>query len=254
MSVANDGHIPPARTASKEQLRRRLTSAPAPWLAEALENPELGPSELLLLLRNPTTPTAVLEEIGTNRDWMGHHELRRGLVRHRHAPPTLANRLLDLLFWKDWCDIAAHPGANPRVRRQAERLLRNCIGDLGLGERINLARRVTRALIPVFLADRETRVIQALLANPRLVEMDLVRLLNDRAQGANVLRCVAEHPTWGQRRELQLLLLRRPELGVQAALRIARKMHPRDLRRLLQDDKVPQIVRVGIERRLRGGS
>ncbi len=254
MNVGNDGQVPAADTATKDELRRRLTSAPAPWLAKALENPEMGPSELLLLLRNPSAPTAVLEEIGTRRDWMAHHEIRRGLVRHRHAPPTLANQLLDLLFWKDWCDIAAHPASNPRVRRRAERLLRNCVGDLGLGERINLARRVTRGLIPVFLNDREPRVIQALLGNPRLVEMDLVRLINDRRHGAGVLRCVAEHPTWGQRRELRLLLIRRSELGAQTALRLARRMHPRDLRRLVEDDKVPQIVRVGIERRLRGGS
>lgn len=253
MSPANDSKIPPARTASKDELRRRLSSAPATWLNEALENPELGPSELMLLLRNPATPAAALEKIGANRTWMGHHELRRGLARHAHAPPAVARNLLGHLYWKDWCEIAAHPAANPMIRRQAERMLLACIGELGSGERIMLARRVTRGLIPAFLTDPDPRVIQALLGNPRLVEIDLVRLANDASNGAEVLRSVAEHPVWGQRRDLRLALLKRPELPVQTALRLARKMDRRDLRMVVEDDKVPLIVRVGIERRLREG-
>ena len=251
MSSANDGKIQPAQTASRAELRRRLSSAPAAWLSQALENPELGPTELMLVLRNPSASAAVLEEIGANRSWMSHHELRRGLVRHAQAPAALARNLLSHLYWKDWCDIAAHPPANPMIRRQAERMLLACVGELAVGERIMLARRATRGLIPAFLTDPEPRVIDALLGNPRLMEVDLVRLVNDASNGAAVLRCVAEHTAWGQRRDLRLALLRRPELAVQTALRLARKMDPRDLRMLVEDDKVPQIVRVGIERRLR---
>jgi hypothetical protein len=245
---------PPARTASKAELRRRLSSAPAPWLAEALDNPELGPDELMLLLRNPATPVVALERIGANRAWMGHHEIRRGLARHAHAPGALASNVLSSLFWKDWCEIAAHPGANPVIRRQAEQRLLNCIGDLALGERTNLARRATRGLIPAFLSDPEPRVIRALLGNPRLVEVDLVRLANDVSTNPESLRCVAEHAVWGRRRDLRLALLRRSELPTQVALRLTQKMDRRDLQRLVEDDKVPQIVRVGIERRLREAS
>jgi hypothetical protein len=254
MSSANDGKVQPARTATKHELRRRLSSAPAAWLMQALENPELGPAELLLVLRNPGASAAVLEQVGANRNWMGHHELRRGLVRHANTPPALARNLLSHLFWKDWCDIATHPPANPMIRRQAERMLLVSVGELAMGERIMLARRATRGLIPAFLTDPEPRVVQALLGNPRLLEVDLVRLANDASNGAEVLRCVAEHTVWGQRRDLRLALLRRPELAVQTALRLARQMDRRDLRMLVEDDKVPQIVRVGIERRLRDES
>ena len=251
MSFVKKSTVPGARTASKSELRRRLSSAPAAWLSQALENPELGPTELMLVLRNPAAPATVLERIGANRAWMGHHELRRGVARHAHAPLAVARNLLPYLYWKDWCEIAAHPAANPVIRRQAETMLLARIGELGCGERIMLARRATRGLIPAFLSDADPRVIQALLGNPRLVEIDLVRVANDTANGAEVLRRVAEHPVWGQRRDLRLALLRRPELAVQAALHLARKMDRRDLQMLVEDDKVPLIVRVGIERRLR---
>ncbi len=243
--------MPQARTASKDELRRRLSSAPAAWLSEAVDNPELGPSEMMLLLRNPSTPAAALERIGADRTWMGHHELRRGLVRHAHTPPATARNLLGHLYWRDWCEIAAHPAANPMVRRQAEKLLLSNLSELGAGERINLARRATRGLIPAFLTDRDPRVIEALLGNARLVEMDLLRLVNDPASNDEALRRVAEHPVWGRRRDLRLALLKRSELPVQTALRLTRTMDKRDLRALVEDDKVPLIVRVGIERRLR---
>ena len=242
---------PPAATASRDELRRRLSSAPAAWLTEALENPELGASELMLVLRNPAAPAGLLDRIGARREWMAHHELRRGLVRHAHAPTALAGNLLSHLYWKDWCDIAAHPATKPLIRRKAERLLLASVSQLASGERINLARRATRSLIPALLNDADPRVVQALLGNPRLVEMDLERLVNDASCCAEVLRSVAEHAVWGRRRGLRLALLRRHELAAQTALRLTLKMLSRDLRMLVEDDKVPQIVRVGIERRLR---
>jgi hypothetical protein len=218
---------------------------------EALDNPELGPSELMLVLRNPAAPAALLDRIGANRAWMGHHELRRGVARHAHAPSALAGNLLSHLYWKDWCDIAGHPATQPLIRRQAERLLLASVGQLAAGERINLARRSSRRLIPALLKDPDPRVVQALLGNPRLVEMDLERLVNDASCCAEALRYVAEHAVWGQRRGLRMALLRRHELAVPTALRLALKMDSRDQRMILEDDKVPQIVRVGIERRLR---
>lgn len=251
MSSAKDNETVPARTASRDELRRRLSSAPAAWLSQALENPELGPAELMLALRNPAAPAEMLERIGANRDWMGHHRLRQGVARHAHTPLAAARNLLPHLYWKDWCDIAAHPGANPVIRRQAERMLLARIGDLAPGDRITLARRATRGLIPACLNDTDGRVIQALLGNPRLMEADLLRLVKDPDQGSDSIRHVAEHPVWGRRRDIRLALLRRPELPTQTALRLTQKMDRRDLQALVEDDKVALIVRVGIERRLR---
>jgi len=250
MNARDHSAMPAARTASRDELRRRLNSAPAGWVRDALDNPAMGPSELLLLLRNPAAPADVLERIGADRGSTGHHELRRGLTRHAHAPLTLSRNLLPHLYWKDWSDIAADPAANPVVRRQAESLLRGRLGELGVGERVTLARRVTRGLIGTFLGDTEPRVLGALLGNPRLIELDAVRLASAASASADVLQRLAEHPVWGRRREVRLELLRRPELAVQTALRLARQIDRRDLRALVRDARVPLIVRVGIERRL----
>ena len=243
-----------ARAASREELRRRLSRAPAAWLAAALDNPSLGPSELMLLLRNSSAPADLLERIAADRDWSSHHELRRGLARHPRTPLVTARNLLPHLYWKDWIEIAADPAANPVVRRQAERMLLARLDDLSLGERIALARRATRSLVRALLKQTELRVIDALLGNPRLIELDVVALAAGASAPVEVLVRLAGHPVWGRRRSIRLELLRRPELPIPTALRLARRLDRRDLQALVEDDKVALIVRVDIERRLRRAS
>ena len=174
-------------------------------------------------------------------------ELRRRLSS---APAAVSRSLLSQLYWKDWIDIAAEPTANPVVRRQAERMLLARLRDFSLGERIALARRATRGLIPGFLEETDPRAIAALLDNPRLVELDVVRLAGNPAIGSEALEHIAGHPDWGARRAPRLELLRRDELPIQTALRLACRLDRRDLRVLVEDDRVPLVVRVGIERRL----
>ena len=245
---------PPARSATREQLRRRLGHAPAAWLADVLENPALGPAAVVLLLRNREATTELLERIAADRSWTAYHELRRGLAMHARTPLVTARNLLPHLYWKDWVDIAADPAANPVVRRQAERMLLARLGDLGLGERIALARRATRGLVRAFLDESHVRVVDSLLGNPRLVELDVVTLAGRPSADREVLVRVAEHPVWGRRRAVRLVLLRRAELPIQTALRVARGLVRRDLQALVEDDRVPLIVRVDIERRLRRAS
>lgn len=252
MAPENTSGLGGARRARKAELRRRLSSAPEAWLRGVLDNPEVGPAELILLLRNHAAPIELLERIGAHPGWMAHHEVCRALARHARTPLALARNLLPLLYWKDWIDLAAQPSANPVVRRQAERMLLARLDDLSLGQRIALARRATRGLIHGFLKETDPRALEALLDNPRLVELDAVRLAENPVAGAYALDRIAEHPVWGRRRAVCLQLLRRAELAIQTSLRLAHRLEPRDLQVLVEDDRVPLVVRVGIERRLRG--
>jgi hypothetical protein len=242
-----------ARNASREELQQRLGHAPAAWLSRALENPHLGPREMLLLLRNHAATADLLGRIAADREWTAYHEVRRGLTLHARTPLSSARNLLPHLYWKDWVDVAADPAANPVVRRQAERMLLARLDDLSLGERIALARRATRGLVRA-LNETHARVVDALLGNPRLIELDVVTLVGSASAGREVLLRVAEHPVWGRRRAVRLELLKRSELPLQTALGTARQLVRRDLRALIRDDRVPLLVRVDIERRLRRAS
>jgi len=239
-----------AGAAARDELRRKLSSAPANWLRGAIDNPELGPAEVLLLLRNSAAPSDLLERIGKDRRLTSHQEVRSGLARHARTPPSISRNLLSHLYWKDWIDIAAAPAANPVIRRQAEQMLLTRLARLSLGERIALARRATRGLIPGFMDQTHPRVVRALLENPRLAELDVVSLAGNVETGPEALECIAMHSNWGARRSVRLELIVRTELPAQTGLRLAHQLDPRDQRVLVEDDRVPLVVRVWIERRL----
>ena len=165
---------PPAQQASKKELRHHLSSASADWTRDALDNPELGAAELVMLLRNRDLLPETLERIATDRRWTGHLQVRRGVVAHGRAPLTAARNLLPHLYWKDWLELSIEPSTNPIIRRQAEKLLLGKLSEIGQGERVALARRCSRAVLAPLLLTPTVEVATALLVNPRLKEADLI--------------------------------------------------------------------------------
>jgi hypothetical protein len=105
-------------------------------------------------------------------------------------------------------------------------------------------------MIPGFLAQTHPRVVGALLDNARLAEPDVVRLVGKLGDDPEALDLIASHTGWGARRAVRLELIVQAGLPLQTALRLARQLDPRDLRVLVEDDRVPLVVRVWIERRL----
>jgi hypothetical protein len=241
------------RAASLEALRRHLLSAPPPFLEGALDNPALSDSEILLLLRNRRATPALLLSIWRDPRWARSHEVKKFLVLHPRLPLATARSLLPHLFWKQLAEVAGSPRVNPVVGRQAERLLLARIEELSLGEKATLARTASRGVIGALLESVEDRVLRGLLGNPMLREMEAERIASNIEAPGEFLSHLAAHHKWGSMRSVQLALLGNPRTPVPAALRLLRKLAPRDLQRLARDDKVPRIVSVGADRRLRAG-
>lgn len=238
------------RTAPVEALRRRLTTAPAAYLQGAARNPALGVGELLLLLRNREAPAPLLQAIGRDRAWAGSQRVKRALALHPRTPMVLGRSLVRHLFWKDLVEVSVAPHVNPAVRRLAEKYLKERLDSMACGERIALARRASRGLIGSLCASDEEPVLRALLGNPLLVEADAVTVASSGEAPRDVLAHLAEHPKWGMRRDVSLALARNGRTPVPAALRILHRLGPRELRQLSREPGLPEIVRIGAERRL----
>lgn len=238
------------RAAAVGQLREHLASAPPAFLEGALDNPGLGQTELLFLLRNRQATPQILLDIGRDSRWTRSHEVKKQLVRHPRVPLVVARALLPHLFWRELAEVSADARVHPVVRRQAEQLIRIRLEELSLGERISLARQASRGLIGPLIDTREGPVLRGLLGNSRLVETEAVRMAACPCDSPDLFRHLAGHPKWSLRRSVRLALLRNPRTPVAVALRLIGKLPPRDLRELLKDVKVPRIVRVGADRRL----
>ncbi len=240
-----------ARSASASVLRRQLGSASGAFLEAAVDNPALHREEMLLLLRNRRAPADLLERIGRDRRWNSHPEIKRALVLHRATPRTLARSLVPYLFWRDLADVAASPAVDPVVRRSAEKVLEIRMDEMTVGERIALARIASRTIVRSLVKSADARVLAGVLGNPRLVELDAVAIASNKALTAALLTELAGHWKWGSRRAVRLALASNRRTPVAVALRLAATLQVSDLRSLARDDKVPRIVRIGAERRIR---
>ena len=239
------------RSASRGDLRRRLVSAPPEFLAGAVENPELTPRELVLLLRNRQAQPDLLRRVATDREWMRNLEVRRAVALHPRTPLAILRNLVPQLYWNELLEVALSPQVNPVARRQAEIRLIARVEELAEGERVTLARRASRAVISVLIDCGSTRELQGLLGNPRMIESDAVRIASRKSASPDALALLAAHDRWGHRREVRLALIANSRTPVPSSLRILRGLSVQDLRRLLRDERVPRIVRVGAERLLK---
>lgn len=242
------------RSDGAAELRRLLPSAPTPYLAGALDNPELQLEEVLLVLGNPGATPAVLLRVGRERRWTRSYDVKKAIVRHPRTPLTLARSLLPHFFWRDLADVAEDPRMPPSVRRQSEEVLKNRLDELTQGERVALARRAGRGVISALRESPEARVLVALLGNVRFLELDAVRIASSPRSPREILSGLADHPSWGARYAVRISLLRNPRTPVPAALRLIGGLPTEDLDRLSRDAGVPKIVRVGAARHLEAES
>lgn len=242
------------RQAPVEELRRHLATAPPAYLTGAARNPALGVGELLLLLRNREAPAPLLQAIARDRAWAGSYRVKRALALHPRTPSVLGRNLVHHLFWKELAEVSVAPHVNPAIRRLAERYLKERLDSMAVGERIALARRAGRGLIGAFCGSEEEPVLQALLGNPFVVEADAVRVASNDGAPSALLAHLAEHPKWGRRRDVSLALARNGRTPIPAALRILHRLGTRELRELCREPGLPEIVRIGAERRLAGQS
>jgi hypothetical protein len=241
------------RTDSRQDLHRRLPTAPAPYLDGALGNPALDEAGVALLVRNPHALPALLVRVGRSPRWTRHDEVKRGLVRHPRTPLPLARRFLPHLLWLELAEIAAETRLSPVVRRHAEEALKLRLLDLAEGEVVALARRASPGVVAELARSRSSRVLAALFGNPRLRERDVVLIASGVEAPPETLRCLVHHPEWGVRRAVRVALLRNPRTPVAEALRLLARLAEPDLERMVRDEDVPRIVQIGAGRRLAAG-
>jgi hypothetical protein len=150
--------------------------------------------------------------------------------------------------WRELDQAASAASLPPVERRRAERLLLARLSRLTVGERTALARRASRGIVVALAATSEPRVLLALLANPRLVEADVVGIAASPTTSPDVLSRVADDPRWGARPAVARALAVNPRSPVPTALRAVARLSREERSRLAGDGSVPQIVRVGASR------
>ena len=118
------------------------------------------------------------------------------------------------------------------------------LSEQPLGMRKALARKLDFRLIKRIALDQDHRVIRNLLDNPRLTEMDVIRIAATRPTSPKVLEEIYKHPRWITRYAVKRAIVLNPNAHTSIALRLLTFLN---VQHLLEVAESPETSRRVVE-------
>lgn len=222
---------------------RSITNLDSNGLMSLVTSRELDELEALQVLRSPFCTAQIAEVIASNRRLLDPHGVRELLAGFPGFNFSRALDLLATLPWVSLLTISQAPQTPPVVRRHAERKLVSQLLTMALGEKIALARRAHRALFRALTASGDEQILVALLDNPRLVENDILVILNTVDVPTVFLTEIARHRRWGTYRGVRRAIVELASTPLPLALSLLVQMSVSGLRHVVRGKNVPGQVR-----------
>ncbi len=254
------------------------TSANSPTLADLLRtavDPVLTEDLALALLKRPDLAAEVLEQLARNSNALKSRKVRITLASHPHTPRHVSVPLARQFYTFDLMKVALSPGVPADVKVAVEDVLISRLKTVTAGERLTLARRASGRVAAALLlevanvnrkTDRKidgrsvdgkgdgkikhaeteahaTRIMQAVLENPRLTEALIINSVLRPAASTTLVHAVARHAKWSHRREIRAALLRTEHLSLARALEFGREIPAARLQELLDSSPLPAKIK-----------
>jgi len=120
--------------------------------------------------------------------------------------------------------------------------LPRAMAKVPLGVRRALARRNDIGLIERLLGDPDPAVVANLLNNPRITELEVVRMAARSPVREEVLAAIARHPRWGIQYRVRLTLALNPGTPTGITLGLLHLLLDQDLEAIAVDRRLSQVV------------
>jgi hypothetical protein len=242
-----------SETENSSELSLLPTSTPGgPSDAHAKQaaDPALTADLAQALLKDRTLSAEQIELITRNAAAMKSRKVRIAIAAHPSAPRRVALRLIRELYTFDLMQFSLLPAVAADLKRVSDELLVSRIASITLGERIALARRSSTMVAAALLLDKESRVWQTALENPRLTESAIVKALLRPAATPAFVKAICHHAKWSVRFEVRNALLRNEFTPLARALEFARRLPPAQLRDILHNSRLPEKVKAYLRKNL----
>ncbi len=226
---------------------QRIADLASAELLDLVRGGGLDDLQVLDVLRSPFCTPQIAELVASTREHLGTQAIRERLAGFPGLSNAQAIGLLGSLTWSSLIAVAQTPKTPPLVRRQAERKLIYQIPTMTLGEKIAVARRAHRALFPGLIGDGDDKILTALLDNPRLVENDLVVLINTGEPPVDFIFTVARHFRWGKNLGVRRAIVLCPQSPLPLALSALVQLPRSDQRRIAARKNISDGVRSAAE-------
>jgi hypothetical protein len=232
-------------TSTLDQTASKNSSHAEAWAAEIerVDDSVLTADLALALLKRRDLPAPALERLSKNAGVMKSRKVRFALASHPLAARRISLRLIREFYTFDLMQFALAGPAAADLKRAADEILVSRIASITLGERISLARRASGTVAAALLLDKEKRVWQCALENPRLTESGLLKTLSRSTAGAALVEAICHSTKWSLRTEIRMALLRNEKTPLACALEFARKLNAAQLRDVLHSSRLPEKIK-----------
>lgn len=194
---------------------------------------DISEDEALALLKGKNLSAQALASIGRAPIAGKSQKVSFALLIHPRTPRHLSIPLLRRMFSFDLMKVALTPLVAADLKRAAEEQIIPRLKSLTVGERISIARRASSRVVAALLADSDVRVLSAALGNSYLREASVTAVLTRANAPAILFEKVSQHPTWPQKREVQIALLASEKTPIEAVRQLAKLFSPELLDEIL---------------------
>jgi hypothetical protein len=224
-------------------------SAQSDLLTQTSTDPLTEDLALALLKSHDLLPEA-LEHLSKNGAVTKSRKVRFALASHPRAPRHLSLRLVREFYTIDLMRFALLPAVAADIKHAADDLLVARLASVTLGERISLARRASGTVAAALLLDKEARVWQKALENPRLPEAAIIKMLLRSDSHAAFVETVFHHSKWSVRPEIRMAFLRNEHTPLARALEFAVALSSAQVRDILYNSRLPEKIKMYLQEEL----
>ena len=176
----------------------------------------------LALLKTSHVTAEALAQLAKNPIVSKSRKVLVALASHPRTPRHVSIPLLRSMFTFDLMNFALTPAVAPDVKRAAEEQLIMRLESLPVGQKITLARRASGRVAAVLLQTPDQKILASALDNKQMTEALVVQALMKPRAPERLYVLVSHHPTWQNRREIQIALLRSEKTPLERAEEFAK--------------------------------
>lgn len=212
---------------SFESFGSYLLEATSDSLKEILKNQKekLTENELLFILKNKNIDFEILKLIISHKPFLVSYEVKKAILFLKLTPYQDALKLLPHMFWMDLMLLSTTLSVHPVVRRAAEKKLLEKIPEMGLGEKITLAKRGSMNLLLHLSKEKNTKIIEAILQNRFATEEIVLSIVGNPNTPSEVLGVINYNSKWRNRLNIKKALVLNPNFPTFLAFHLLKTMN-----------------------------
>ncbi len=214
------------KTKSSESFVSYLLEASADAIKEVLKNQKdkLTENEVLAILKNKNIDLEILKTILAHKPFLVSYEIKKALLLLRLTPYMEGLKLLPHMYWMDLMLISTTMSVHPLIRRSAEKKILEKFPEMGLGEKITLARRGSFNLLLHLAKEKEPKIIEALLQNRFATEEIVLSIAGNRNSPSEILGIINYNQKWRNRLNIKKALILNPNFPTFLAYNLLKTM------------------------------